>query len=164
VRFILAATMSSAYGVYGPPFEHVDNNQHPRREEYANNEKYEVRSWNWNDPDSLQPLMQKVNSIRRNHPALQYMRPFRLHATRNDHLLAFSKQHGDDCILVVINLDPFAPHEGLVSLPLAEMGLPTDRPFPAVDLLRNTAYTWSGSEHYVRLEPGDTPAHILSLG
>ena len=56
VRLALAATLSSAYGVYGPPFEHVDNVQHPDREEYANNEKYEVRSWNWNDPDSLQTV------------------------------------------------------------------------------------------------------------
>src|SRR5690606_16756547 len=42
VRLVLAATMSSAYGVYGPPYEHVYNRQHPAREEYADNEKYEV--------------------------------------------------------------------------------------------------------------------------
>ncbi|MDX1531709.1 MAG: alpha-1,4-glucan--maltose-1-phosphate maltosyltransferase, partial [Rhodothermales bacterium] len=60
VRFVLAATLSSAYGVYGPPYEHVEANQHPKREEYADNEKYEVRSWNWHDPTSLQPLMKRV--------------------------------------------------------------------------------------------------------
>ena len=91
-RLVLAATLSSAYGVYGPPYEHVDGRQHPDREEYRDNEKYEVRTWDWDDPASLQPLMKRVNRIRRENPALQHMRNVRFHETDNPRLIAFSKR------------------------------------------------------------------------
>lgn len=163
VRFILAATMSSAYGVYGPPFEHVYNEQHPDREEYAGNEKYEIRTWTWNDPSSLQPLMRRVNRIRRENPALQQMRAIRFHETRNDQLLAYSKQAGDNVILVVVNLDAHRAHEGLIELPLDDLGLPADEPFPVQDLLTGERYAWRGSNNYVKLVPDEMPAHIFRL-
>jgi starch synthase (maltosyl-transferring) len=95
-RLVLAATMSSVYGVYGPPYEHVDNIQHPAREEYANNEKYEIRVWNWNDPDSLQPLMRRINRIRRENRALHFMRNLRFHQTDNQQIIAYSKYAPDE--------------------------------------------------------------------
>ena len=162
-RFVLAATLSSAYGVYGPPFEHVYNKQHPDREEYANNEKYEVRTWNWNDPDSLQPLMKRVNQIRKNNPALQQMRNIRFHDTRNDQLLAYSKQADDNLILVVANLDPHQPHEGLVELPLQDFDLPTDDPYQVRDLLTGERYSWRGPNNYIKLAPSKMPVHIFRL-
>ena len=162
-RFILAATLSSAYGVYGPPFEHVDNNQHPDREEYANNEKYEIRTWDWNDPTSLQPLMQRVNAIRAANPALQQMRTIQFHATRNDQLMAYTKWSGENTILVVVNLDPHQAHEGLVQLPLEALDLPTSEPFHVEDLLSGAHYTWQGTQNYVKLAPNETPAHIFRL-
>ena len=45
-RFVLAATLSSNYGIYGPPFELQEHL--PRTigsEEYLLSEKYELRSW-----------------------------------------------------------------------------------------------------------------------
>ncbi len=163
-RFILAATLSSAYGVYGPPYEHVDNRQHPDREEYAQNEKYELRTWDWHDPASLQPLMQRVNHIRRAHPALQQMRNVTFVPTENEHLIAYLKRAGTDRLLVVVNLDPFHAREGIVTFDPVALDLPAQAPFPATDLLTNTTYTWQGHRHYVRLDPGDRPAHILTLG
>src|SRR5690606_3744507 len=135
IRLVLAATLSSAYGIYGPPYEHVDNRQHPEREEYASNEKYEVRAWRWNDPNSLQPLIKRVNRIRRENPALQYMRNIRFHQTDSPHLLAYSKQKDDNLILVVANLDPYHEQQGWVHLELDELGIPADRPFEVHDLL-----------------------------
>jgi starch synthase (maltosyl-transferring) len=162
-RFVLAATLSSAYGVYGPPFEHLDNNQHPDREEYANNEKYEIRTWDWNDPTSLQPLMQRVNAVRKANPALQQMRNIRFLETHNDQLMAYTKWSGENTILVVTNLDPHQPHEGLVELPLAALDLPTDEPYHVEDLLSGAHYTWQGTQNYVKLTPSETPAHIFRL-
>ncbi|NBB73463.1 MAG: DUF3416 domain-containing protein [Bacteroidetes bacterium] len=162
-RFVLAATLSSAYGVYGPPFEHLDNNQHPDREEYANNEKYEIRTWDWNDPASLQPLMQRVNAVRKANPALQQMRNIRFLETHNDQLMAYTKWSGENTILVVTNLDPHQPHEGLVELPLAALDLPTDEPYHVEDLLSGAHYTWQGTQNYVKLAPNETPAHIFRL-
>ena len=163
VRFVLAATLSSAYGVYGPPFEHVYNKQHPDREEYANNEKYEIRTWDWNDPDSLQPIMKRVNEIRNSNPALQQMRNIRFHDTQNDQLLAYTKWAGENRVLVVVNLDPHQPQEGLVDLPLDDLDLPADEPYPVHDLLNDARYTWNGPRNYIKLVPDDSPAHVFRL-
>jgi starch synthase (maltosyl-transferring) len=163
VRFILAATLSSAYGVYGPPYEHVDNRQHPDREEYEHNEKYEVRSWNWNDPYSLQPLIKRMNLIRRENPALHFMRNIRFHETDSPHLLAYSKKHGDNLILVVANLDPYHEQQGWIHLPLAELEVPQDRPFEVHDLIGGERYYWSGHDNYVKLNPHVTPAHLFRV-
>jgi starch synthase (maltosyl-transferring) len=161
-RFVLAATMSSAYGVYGPPFEHVFNHQHPDREEYAQNEKYEIRSWDWNDPSSLQPFIQRVNAIRDANPALRQMRTIRYHDTRNPNLLAYSKETRDNLVVVVVSLDPYDAHEGQLVLPNGDLGLPYDEPFGVVDQLNGSRYTWRGTHHYLRLTP-DTPAHIFRI-
>lgn len=163
IRFVLAATLSSAYGLYGPPYEHVDNNQHPDREEYANNEKYEIRSWNWRDSNSLQPLIRRVNRIRRSNPALQHMRNLRFHPIDNPHLLAYSKSHADNLVLIVVNLDPYHEHEGWVHLPLSELDVPADRPFEVHDMLGGERHYWSGPDNYVKLSPHVTPAHIFRV-
>jgi starch synthase (maltosyl-transferring) len=162
LRFVLAATLSSAYGVYGPPFEHVFNHQHPDREEYSQNEKYEVRSWNWHDPSSLQDFMGRVNAIRKDNPALLQMRSIRFHETQNDNLIAYSKTSGENKILVVVNLDPHHAHEGQLDLDNGALGLPYDEAFIAHDLLSGERYTWRGQHHYLRLDPS-APAHIFRL-
>jgi starch synthase (maltosyl-transferring) len=161
-RFVLAATMSSAYGVYGPPFEHVFNEQHPDREEYARNEKYEIRTWDWNDPTSLQPFMRRVNRIRRENPALQQMRTLQFHETQNPDVIAYSKAVGTNLIVVVVSLDPHREQEGQLVLPPDEVGLPPDEAFPVHDLLQDARYTWRGQHHYLRLTP-NAPAHIFRI-
>ncbi|WP_228702782.1 alpha-1,4-glucan--maltose-1-phosphate maltosyltransferase [Salisaeta longa] len=163
VRFVLAATLSSAYGVYGPPYEHVFNVQHPDREEYAQNEKYEIRTWNWNDPSSLQPFMQKVNAARAQNPALRQMRTIQFHDTQNLNLLAYTKETADNLVLVVANLDPHHVQEGQVVLPLHELGLPHDQPYDLTDVLHDAHYTWQGAANYVRLDPGHTPVHLFRI-
>src|SRR5690606_12205969 len=47
IRVLLAATLSSNYGLYGPVYELGINDPFPGKEEYNNNEKYEVKHWNW---------------------------------------------------------------------------------------------------------------------
>ena len=162
LRFVLAATLSSAYGIYGPPYEHVFNHQHPDREEYSQNEKYEVRSWDWHDPSSLQDFMARVNAIRKDNPALLQMRSIRFHETQNDSLIAYSKTSGDNKILVVVNLDPHHAQEGQLDLDNGALGLPYDEAFTAHDLLNDERYTWRGQHHYLRLDPS-APAHIFRL-
>lgn len=184
VRFVLAATMSSAYGLYGPPYEHVDARQHPLREEYEDNEKYEVRHWNWNDPGSLQPLIQRVNRIRRENPALHHMRTLRFLPTDNPHLVAYFKEEpthagsaeppaGTDgaaasggatnLVLCVVNLDPYHRQSGWVTLPLDDWGIPEDRPFEVHDLLGGERYFWQGRGAYVELDPHTLPAHVFRV-
>ena len=40
-------------------------------EEYANNEKYEIRVRDWNAPSNIKDYIARLNAIRRAHPALQ---------------------------------------------------------------------------------------------
>lgn len=162
IRFVLAATMSSAYGVYGPPFEHVFNEQHPDREEYAQNEKYEIRTWDWNDPSSLQPFMARINQIREENPALQQMQSIRFHETNHPDLLAYSKETPDNLIVVVVNLDPHNTHEGQLILPNDDLGLPLDDSFSVHDTLNDAHFTWRGTHQYIKLSP-EAPAHIFRL-
>lgn len=163
IRLVLAATMSPAYGLYGPPYEHVDNRQHPEREEYANNEKYEIRSWNWNDPRSLQPLIRRVNRIRRENPALHHPRNIRIHTIDNANMIAYSKQHEDNVILVIVNLDPHNTQSGWVSLPLGDLGLPDNQSYQVHDLLGGERFYWQGSSAFVQLNPHILPAHVLHV-
>ena len=163
IRLVLAATMSPVYGIYGPPYEHVDNEQHPEREEYANNEKYEIRSWNWNDPNSLQPLMKRINRIRREHPALQHLRNISFHHIDNDELIAYSKTYGDDRVLVVANLDPHHEQTGWLRVSPSDLGLMGDRSFQVHDLLGGERYLWHGESHFIRLNPHIMPAHIFHV-
>jgi starch synthase (maltosyl-transferring) len=163
IRLVLASTLSSAYGLYGPPYEHVDNRQAPGREEYANNEKYEVRSWSWNDTNSLQPLMKRINRIRHDNPALQFMRNLTFVDTDSPHLIAYTKKKGDNLILVVVNLDPYHEHQGMLHLPLKDLDIPTDRPYEVHDLIGGERYYWSGPNNFVKLNPHVSPAHIFKM-
>ena len=162
IRYVLAATLSSAHGLYGPPYEHVFNQQHPDREEYAQNEKYEVRAWNWHDDTSLQPFIARVNAIRKAHPALQQMRNIRFLETKNPSLLAYSKETSSDLVVVVVSLDPHNTHEGQLVLLRAPYDLPAHEPLHVHDQLTGTHYTWHGEHHYLRLSPA-SPAHIFRL-
>src|SRR5690606_21466206 len=168
IRLVLAATLSSAYGLYGPPYEHVYNKQHPKREEYANNEKYEIWTWNWHDPRSLQRLIRRVNRSRQENPALHEMRHLRFHPVHSGgvaspHLRAYTKQKDDNLILAVVNVDPFQAHEGWVNLPLEDFDLPADRPYEVHDLLGGERFYWQGAWNYVRLDPHVLPAHLFRV-
>ena len=63
----------------------------------------------------------------------------------------------------MVNLDPHNPQSGWIDLPLADLGLPADRPYQVEDLLTGVKFTWSGPRNYLRLDPAALPAHILAL-
>ncbi len=161
-RVVLAATMSPVYGLYGPPYEHAVARKHPSKEEYADNEKFEVRCWNWNDPTSLQPLLRRLNEIRRAHPALQQGRCISVVETGNDNLVAFAKWSGGDRVVVVVSLNPHYEESGTLSLDLATLGLDAYASYEATDVLGGVRHRWQGAHPYVRLTP-EMPAHVFAL-
>src|SRR5581483_8392941 len=88
-RLVLAATLAANYGIYGPPFELVQNTpREPGSEEYLDSEKYEVRHWDIDDPSSLRHVIARLNQVRRSHAPLQTNDGLRFHATDNDALIA----------------------------------------------------------------------------
>lgn len=165
-RFILAATLGTSYGIYGPAFELCDNQ--PRElgsEEYLNSEKYEIKHWNRNSPESLEPLITRVNRIRRDNPALQSNRNLKFHPVDNDQLIAYSKStdDGSNIIVTVVNLDPHHRHSDWLDLPLDEFRLDSRRAYQMHDLLTEARYFWHGSHNYIELNPAFTSAHIFRL-
>ena len=163
-RFVLAATLSSAYGIYGPPFELGANvPREPGTEEYVDSEKYQQRTWDLTSPDSLAPLIAAVNAARRKHPALQSNERLIFHAIDNDALLAYSKHSADgqDIILAVVNLDYHVTQYGTLELDLDALSLPMTGPFQLLDLLDGASYTWRGARNGIELDPTKRAAHLF---
>jgi starch synthase (maltosyl-transferring) len=165
-RFILAATLGAAYGIYGPAYELGINAPFKSGgEEYLDSEKYELKHWRLDSPESLEPLITKVNAIRRENPALQTNLRLAFHATNNPQLLAYSKRTPDreNIILTIVNLDPHHIQEGNTTLDLDELGVDEADTFQVHDLLTGTRYLWRGAENFVQLDPQHIPAAIFRL-
>ncbi|NNN18180.1 MAG: alpha-1,4-glucan--maltose-1-phosphate maltosyltransferase, partial [Thermoplasmata archaeon] len=165
-RFVLAATLSSHFGIYGPAYELLEHGAlGPGTEEYRDSEKYEVRHWTLDAKESLASEIGRINRIRRAHPALEAGRRPVFHAVDNDALLAYSRRTEDrsDMVLVVVNLDPEAVQTGWTTLDLAELGIPETESFEARDLLSDETYHWRGPHNFVRLDPTRWSAHILHV-
>ena len=163
-RLVLAATLGANYGIYGPAFELCDARaKEPGSEEYVDSEKYQLRSWNIDSPDSLRDMITLVNEIRRENVALQSDRGLRFHTTENESLIAYTKSTTDlaDVVLTVVNLDPHHTQAGMVTLPLKDLGLDTDKSYQAHELLSGARYMWNGARNYVEINPHAAPAQIF---
>lgn len=162
LRAVLASTLSANWGIYGPSYELMEREPRPGVEELAHNEKYEIRAWDLERADSLRHVLARLNRIRKMHPALQTMRGLTFHKTDNDAVIAYSKQRGNDTVLVVANLDPHHTHRAHVELDLAALGISPDDSFQVHDMLGDARYTWRGPRNFVELSP-DGPAHVFEL-
>lgn len=180
IRATLAAMSSPSWGLYSgfELYEHVAVS--PGSEEYQDSEKYQLRPRDWDQAaatgHTLAPYLTRLNEIRRRHPALRRLRNLRLHHVEDQEILAFSKSSppvpaapgshegtATDTVIVVLNLDPHAARESMIHLDLPALGLNWGDTVPVRDEL--TGQTWSWGEHeYIRLDPGQEPAHILTVG
>ncbi|MFE3036931.1 alpha-1,4-glucan--maltose-1-phosphate maltosyltransferase [Streptomyces canus] len=162
LRAVLAATLSPTWGIYSG-YELAENT--PLREgseEYLNSEKYQLKTRDWDTPDSLAPLITQLNTVRRENPALRQLRDLHFHHADKDEVIAYSKRSGSNTVLVVVNLDPHHTQEATVSLDMPQLGLDWHESVPVRDELTGETYHW-GRTNYVRLEPGTRPAHILTV-
>jgi starch synthase (maltosyl-transferring) len=165
-RLVLAATLGASYGMYGPAYELMDNTPlELGREEYLNSEKYEIKKWDINRPDSLAPIITLVNRARHENPALQSNTGLTFHDTGNEALIAYTKVTADkeNAILAVVNLDPNHVQSGWVNLPLQDLGIDPDQPYQVHDLIGGGRYLWSGPSNYVELNPHAIPAHVFRI-
>ncbi|MDP9679922.1 starch synthase (maltosyl-transferring) [Streptomyces griseoviridis] len=165
-RAVLAATLSPAWGIYSG-YELCENT--PLREgseEYLDSEKYQLKPRDWEaaarEGRTIAPLLTRLNTIRRAHPALRRLRNLRFHHTDNDSVIAYSKRAGSDVVLVVVNLDPHHTQEATISLDMPHLGLDPHASVPVHDELTGETYHW-GSTNYVRLTPGRAPAHVFHV-
>ena len=161
-RLILAATLGASYGIYGPPYEALEGRAREHgSEEYLDSEKYQLRQW---QPDEgMRELIAIVNRIRRENAALQTDRGLRFHFAENEQILAYSKSSPDNAnvVLTVVNIDPHHVQRGVIHLPLEELGIDTDRPFQAHELITGARYLWSGPRNVVEVNPDSMPGQIF---
>jgi starch synthase (maltosyl-transferring) len=163
-RLVLAATLSPAYGIYSG-FELCENAAIEGREEYLHSEKYEIKVRDWDAPGNIKDFITRVNRARRENAALQRFTNLRFLEIDDDGLIAYLKSaaDGSGSVIVVVNLDPFAPHEGTLHVPPDTVHVADGESYRVHDLLTGARYTW-GQQNYVRLDPvAGEPAHILRV-
>ena len=115
IRLILAATMSSNYGLYGPVFEFGLNEAYPGKEEYIHSEKYQIYHWDWHRNTRTKEMISLLNRIRKENEALQTTWNIEFCDTDNEHLICYSKVDQDEKnkLIIVVNLDPHHTQSGL---------------------------------------------------
>jgi starch synthase (maltosyl-transferring) len=163
-RVVLASMLSSNYGIYGPAFELMEHApREPGSEEYLNSEKYEIRDWDLQRPDSLAPFIRRLNEIRRSHKVLQRNHSLRWLQIDNEQMIAFAKvlDGHHDAVVVVANLDPYHVHSGWLELPLHELGIDPRQSYRMDDLLGGGSFLWEGARNFVRLDPHGVVAHVF---
>jgi starch synthase (maltosyl-transferring) len=165
IRLVLAATLSSNYGIYGPAFELCIDEALSGKEEYLHSEKYEIKHWDWESPGHLRDFIARVNRIRKENAALQMTWNLRYYEVDNESLFFYGKTTPDlsNILLMVVNLDPFHTQNGWVRVPLEELGLDAHQPYLVHDLLSDDKYIWQGERNYVELNPQVLPANIFRV-
>lgn len=166
IRVLLASTLGASYGIYGPAYElGVNAPLAAGGEEYRDSEKYELKAWKLESPDSIQPLITRLNAIRRDNPALQSNELLAFHEVDNDQLLVYSKRTPDrnNLVLVAVNVDPHHAQSGHVTLALDEFGIGPEDTFQAHDLLTDQRYLWRGPRAFISLDPQKLPGAVFNI-
>jgi len=163
VRLLLAATLSPLYGIYSG-FELCENvPREPGSEEYLNSEKFEIKVRDWKAAGSINDDIRLINHLRRDNPALQTQGNLEFLHSDNDNLLFYSRTTWGNDLLIVVNLDPHRVQEGMVEIPVRQLGLENTGKYDVEDLLTGEHFTWRGSRNYVRLDPGERVGHVLRI-
>jgi starch synthase (maltosyl-transferring) len=162
IRLLLAATLSSSYGIYSG-FELCENAALPGREEYADSEKYEIKVRDWEAPGNIKAEIAHLNRLRRENPALQDWRNVSFEQTGDDNVIFYRKSAGQNMLLVAVNLDPFEAHETELLIPRAELGVGNNEPLACEELLGGTRHLWHGPTVRVRFDPNYNPAAIYRV-
>lgn len=165
LRYALAATLSSNYGVYGPPYEFGENNPIEGKEEYYNSEKFEIKHYDWKRTNRLTDIMSLLNRVRKENAALQSTWNLQFCPIENSQIIAYLKATDDlsNIILVVVNLDPNNTQHGYVQLPKAKLKLSDKINVKLHDLITDEQFTWTQEWNYVHLNPHKMPFHLFKI-
>lgn len=165
MRLILAATMSSNYGMYGPVYEFGVNTPHPGKEEYTDNEKYEIKHWDWERYSRTAEIITLINKIRKENAALQTTWNIDFAETNNDQIICYTKTDPktSNALIVAVNLDVFNTQGAHIKVPLHKLGINPDKSYLVKDMLSGEKYHWHGEYNFVQLNPYEMPAHIFKV-
>ncbi|NTU68408.1 MAG: alpha-1,4-glucan--maltose-1-phosphate maltosyltransferase [Chlorobiaceae bacterium] len=172
IRQVLAATLSSNYGMYGPAYELCEHEPvAPGKEEYIDSEKYEIKRWDLDRPGNIRAEIALVNRIRQENPALQqtaditFVRVDAGEGREHEQLMGYVKRSSDggNVILTVVNLDHRNTQRGWLRFPLELFGLPHTQSFMVEELISGQGYSWNGEWNFIELNPNFAPAHIFRV-
>ncbi|MDY2586899.1 alpha-1,4-glucan--maltose-1-phosphate maltosyltransferase [Winogradskyella aquimaris] len=163
-RYVLAATLSSNIGIYGPVFEQQIDDAIPGKEEYYMSEKFEVKHYNWDVQNKLTAIISKVNTIRHQHEALQQTNNIKFCHIENNNLLAYYKWNDSktDELLIIVSLEQYYLQQGTVQLPLQDLAVNAGQQITVTDLVTGSSYNWHNEWNFIELHP-TLPFHIFKI-
>lgn len=163
-RYILAATLSSNIGIYGPVFEQMISNPIPGKEEYYMSEKFQLCHYDWFKENKLTTLISKINHIRKEHESYQQTNNIQFLETGNDQIIAFYKWNDNRSneTITVISLDAYNSQSGSVQLPLHALKIQHGQKIEVEDLVTRNCYNWYNEWNYVELH-ATLPFHIFKI-
>jgi starch synthase (maltosyl-transferring) len=176
IRTVLAATLSSSYGIYSG-WELCEGDRLDDREEYADSEKYEIRARDWDAPGNIKPLIADLNRLRREWPALQLYDNLRFEEATGQRTLFYRKALPDGAqdplsgfpyrwrepVYVAVNCDPTRAERAILHPDLPALGIGWDEPYRMIDLRSGAVRTERGADVPVDLVPGDDAFRIFTI-
>ena len=176
VRTVLAATLSSSYGIYSG-WELCESARLNEREEYLDSEKYEVRARDWDAPGNIKLLLGELNRLRHERPALRRYENLRFEPVSGERTLFYRKAlaHGKvdplsgepsrwrDAVYVAVNCDPRAAERAILHPDLPAIGIGWDEPYLLTDLLTGRASQERGADLPFNLDPAGEPFRIFTI-
>jgi starch synthase (maltosyl-transferring) len=174
-RLVLAATLSGLYGIYSG-FELLEHRRIGRTEEYADSEKYEIVTRDWDAPGNLNGLIAQLNGLRAVWPALRRTETLRFEPLRGTRTLFYRKalpvgridllseepKRWRQPVWVAVNVQPTRSEQAVLRPTLSEVGIDPSRPYRYTDLLTGVTRTRSGRTITVTLGP-DRPFVMFTL-
>jgi len=164
-RLVLAATLSSNYGIYGPVYEFYHNTPIPDKEEYLNSEKYEIKYHTWKQTNRIIDIISLINRARKENPALQDTWNIRFCNIDNEQIITYLKSTSDlsNIIMVVVNLDAHYKQSGYIQLPLDFLRIRNNINIKLLDQVTGDRFTWTEEWNYIELDPHELPFHLFKL-
>jgi len=163
-RYVLAATLSSNIGIYGPVFEQMIDEPIIGKEEYLNSEKFQICEYDWFKQNKLTSIISKVNKIRSNNKALQQTNNIKFCNINNDSLIAFYKWDDtkENELLIIISLNEYHTQQGMLKLPYQELGIGYGHHLKVTDLITEITYDWQDEWNFIQLQTS-IPFHIFKI-
>jgi starch synthase (maltosyl-transferring) len=177
VRSVLAATLSSNYGIYSG-WELCESARLGEREEYLDSEKYEIRARDWDAKGNIKLLIGELNRLRHERPALKRYDNLRFENVTGERTLFYRKAlpHGKldpltgypsrwrDPVYVAVNCDPRIAEHAILHPDLPAVGIGWDEPYRLTDLLTGQVSRERGADLPILLDPAGEPFRIFTIG
>lgn len=164
LRAALAATLSSTWGMYAG-YELCENKPLPGKEEYLDSEKFQLSARDYNAPGNIKGFIARLNSIRRDNPAMHLYENLVFHGADHHEMLCYSKSTPDfsNRVLCIVSVNAHWQIAGMVHLDLGALGLHHDQTYQVRDLMHGSVFLWHGASNFVSLDPNAVSLHIFQI-